>query len=133
MPATKVAFLNRSTFYNIVRREPEIGIRAIELLSERLSFYEKKISDLAVKKVPARLASLIVDLSDLEGVHTKGGPCFIPTHYTHEHLATMIGAARVAVTRAMKDLREAGAVGVDHRRLVIRDAEALKRIAEQAA
>lgn len=57
----------------------------------------------------------------------------ILTRYTHEELATMIGAKRVAVTRAMKELREVGAVGHVGRYIVVEDPEALQRIAEDAA
>jgi CRP-like cAMP-binding protein len=30
--ASKIAFLNRSTFYRLIQRDPEVGIRTIELL-----------------------------------------------------------------------------------------------------
>jgi DNA-binding transcriptional regulator YhcF (GntR family) len=45
-------------------------------------------------------------------------------------LGTMIGAKRVAVTRAFKCLREAGAVDVQ-RRIQVKDIDALERIAEE--
>src|SRR5215210_7505550 len=68
--ASKIAFLNRSTFYRLIQRDPEVGIRTIELLGERLSFYEQRIADLGLKKVPARLASLILQLGEKEGIVT---------------------------------------------------------------
>jgi CRP-like cAMP-binding protein len=45
----------------------------------------------------------------------------------------MVGAKRVAVSRAMKGLRGAGAVETGRRRIVIKDAEALGRIANEVA
>jgi CRP/FNR family transcriptional regulator, cyclic AMP receptor protein len=130
---SRIAFLTRSTFYRLIRREPELGIRAIELLGERLSFYEQRIADMGLKKVPARLASLILQLVEAEGVVTGKGRYRLSTHYTHEQLALMVGAKRVAVSRAMKDLREAGAVETGRRRIMIKDAEALGRIANEVA
>ena len=53
----------------------------------------------------------------------------LPTRYTHEQLSTMIGAKRVAVTRAFKHLREAGIVDTKQRRTYIRDMEALEHAA----
>jgi CRP/FNR family cyclic AMP-dependent transcriptional regulator len=131
--ASKIAFLNRSTFYRLIQRDPELGIRAIELLGERLSFYEQRIADMGLKKVPARLASLILQLAETDGIVTGKGRYRLSTHYTHEQLALMIGAKRVAVSRAMKGLREAGAVETGRRRIVVKDAQALGRIANQVA
>ncbi len=128
---SKIAFLNRSLFYKLIQRNPELGIRAIELLGERLSFYEQRIADMGLKKVPARLASLILQLVEKEGIVTGKGRYRLSTHYSHEQLALMIGAKRVAVSRAMKGLREAGAVETGRRRIVVKDAEALARIANE--
>jgi CRP/FNR family transcriptional regulator, cyclic AMP receptor protein len=129
---SKVAFLTRSTFYRLVRREPELGIRAVELLSERLSFYEQRIADIAIKKVPARLASVILQLVEQDGVVTNDRYRIL-TRYTHEELSTMIGARRVAVTRAMKELRDVGAIGHAGRQIVVEDTETLQRIAKDTA
>jgi CRP/FNR family cyclic AMP-dependent transcriptional regulator len=130
---SKIAFLNRATFYRLIQREPELGIRAIELLGERLSFYEQRIADMGLKKVPGRLASLILQLAETEGVVTGDGHDRLRTPYTHEELALMLGAKRVAVSRAMKGLREAGAVETGRRRIVVKDAEALGKIANEVA
>jgi CRP-like cAMP-binding protein len=46
-------------------------------------------------------------------------------------LALMVGAKRVAVSRAMKGLREAGAVETGRRHIVVKDAETLGRIADE--
>jgi DNA-binding transcriptional regulator YhcF (GntR family) len=43
----------------------------------------------------------------------------------------MVGAKRVAVSRAMKGLREAGAVETGRQRIMVKDAEALERIANE--
>ena len=130
---SRIAFLNRSSFYRLIQREPELGIRAIELLGERLNFYEQRIADLGLKKVPARLASLILQLAETEGVVTGDGRYRLRTSYTHEELALMVGAKRVAVSKAMKGLREAGAVETGRRRIVVKDAGTLGRIANEVA
>jgi CRP/FNR family transcriptional regulator, cyclic AMP receptor protein len=57
----------------------------------------------------------------------------VPSRYTHEQLGTMIGAKRVAVTRAMKKLRDDGLVEGGRKRILIKDREALERIAAGSA
>ena len=54
----------------------------------------------------------------------------IPTHYTHEQLASMIGCKRVAVTRAFRKLEEGGALVLMARHIIIKDLDALKGLAE---
>jgi CRP/FNR family cyclic AMP-dependent transcriptional regulator len=54
----------------------------------------------------------------------------IPTRYTHEQLASMIGCKRVAVTRAFSRLKEAGAVQLKDRHIIVKDVVTLKDLAE---
>jgi CRP/FNR family transcriptional regulator len=102
-------------------------------VDEHLSFYEQRIADMGLKKVPARLASLILQLADAEGIVIGKGRYRLSAPYTHEQFALMIGAKRVAVSRAMKGLRETGAVETGRQRIVVKDAEELGRIADEVA
>jgi CRP/FNR family cyclic AMP-dependent transcriptional regulator len=91
---------------------------------------DARMSDVIHKEVPARLASLILQLFDEEGV--VGGERYtIPTPYTHQQLGTMIGAKRVAMARAFRRLREAGAVEVERNCLHVRDLKTLEHIASE--
>jgi CRP/FNR family transcriptional regulator, cyclic AMP receptor protein len=122
--------LSREDLKELIRKNPEVGVRLVERLSERLRLREEQLADLATKDVPARLASLILRLLKDEGVRTAEG-YKIPSRYTHEQLSTMIGAKRVAVSRAFKKLRQTGAVEVRGRILYIGDLETLKRAAQE--
>ena len=100
----------------------------VRLLSERLRLCETRLEDVGLKEVPARLASLVLQLSESEGIMTGEGPT-IPARYTHYQLATMIGSTRESVTRAFTKLRRAGAVELRHRHIYVKDIEALKHAA----
>jgi CRP/FNR family transcriptional regulator len=76
------------------------------------------------------LASTILRLADGEGVLTEEGT-LMSGRYTNERLGSMIGAKRVAVSRAFKLLRKAGAVEVRRRRIYVKDREVLERIAHR--
>jgi CRP/FNR family transcriptional regulator, cyclic AMP receptor protein len=121
--------LEGEDFDDLVRRNPEVGVKTIRLLGERLSACEGRLSDLARKEVPARLASLILGLGKRQGtIPANGG--MIPTRYTHNQLASMVGSNREAITRALRRLRDAGAVEVRNRHIYVADADALERFAE---
>lgn len=122
--------LKRRDLEDLILRNPEVGLRLVRLLSERLHESETRVAELTHKEVPARLASQILRLLESEGVVTGEGHYRIPTRYTHEQLATMIGSKRVPVTRAFRKLEEAGAVELKARHVYVIDHEALKRAAE---
>ncbi len=117
-------------FEDLVFRNPKVGVKTIRLLSERLGVCEGRLSNLIRKEVPARLAGLILDLDEQQGVLTGDGSRRIPIRYTHQQLASMVGSNREAVTRAFGKLRKAGAVEFRNRHIYVRDADALERFAE---
>jgi CRP-like cAMP-binding protein len=117
-------------FEDLVHRNPEVGLKTIRLLSERLAVYEGRLSDLIRKKVPARLAGLVLSLSEHQGVVTADGSRMIPTRYTHQQLASMVGSNREALTRAFGRLRKSGALEVRDRHIYVTDADALECLAE---
>jgi CRP/FNR family transcriptional regulator, cyclic AMP receptor protein len=133
MEPTLVLSMGRADLEHFISKNPKVGLRVAQLLSERLRLYENRLEDLTLKGVPARLASLLLMLSEGEGVMTADKQIKIPTHYTHEHLGSMIGANRVAVTRAFGYLQDQGAVEVLRRRIYLADIGALKRTADGTA
>lgn len=126
---SRVALLSTSVIRQLIQENPEVGLRLAEALAGRLYEYRERMADVALKKVSARLASLLLRLLETEGVVTREG-VGIRTRYTHEQLATMIGAKRVAVSRAMASLRRVKAVEVKGRRVYVKDRAALQRAAE---
>jgi CRP/FNR family transcriptional regulator, cyclic AMP receptor protein len=123
--------MERADVERLIQENPEVGIRIISLLSERLHYYETRMEDVALKEVPARLASLILFLVESEGVG-RPGEIGIPTRYTHEHLGTMIGANREAVTRAFGRLQDEGVVQMKRRLIYVQDVGALERVARRS-
>ena len=126
---SRVGLLSLNTFWHLVRQNPEVNARLVKLLGDRLRLSRSRMTDIALKEVPARLASLILDLTQSEGVVTREGHYTILTHYTHEQLATMIGAKRVAVTRAFGKLQDARCVRLWRRQIYVVDLATLRRLA----
>jgi CRP/FNR family cyclic AMP-dependent transcriptional regulator len=125
-----LAFMRREDLKYFLQRKPEMGLRLMDLQAEQLRLMDARMSDVIHKEVPARLASLILQLLSEEGI-VVGRDYVIPSPYNQEQLGTMIGAKRVAVTRAFKRLRTAGAVEVEQRRIHVRDLKTLQGLAGQ--
>src|SRR5215212_8621031 len=116
----------------IIEQKPQVGIRLVHILSERLRSYEGRMEDITLKDVPARLANIILLLCEEEGVMARR-EIKIPHHYTHERLGTMIGANREAVTRAFSKLQDEGVIELRRRLIHVSDIEALRRIADPSS
>src|ERR671910_2444143 len=128
MEPSVIFAMERAEVERLIEKKPRVGIRMISLLSERLHYYETRMEDVTLKEVPARLASLILFLVQSEGLRVPG-EIRIPTRYSHEHLGTMIGANREAVTRAFGRLQDEGALQIRRRLIYVEDVEALQRAA----
>jgi CRP-like cAMP-binding protein len=55
-------------FEDLVLRNPEVGVKTIRLLRERIAVCEGRLSDMVRKEVPARVAGLLLELSEHQGV-----------------------------------------------------------------
>jgi CRP/FNR family transcriptional regulator, cyclic AMP receptor protein len=125
-----VCKMRRLDFEQLVMDKPQVGLKVMSVMSERLFLAEDRMEDIALKEVPTRLASFILQLIESEGVVTREG-YKVPTRYTHRQVATMIGSKRETVTKAFTLLQQAGAVELERRRIHVKDIETLKRIADQ--
>jgi CRP/FNR family transcriptional regulator len=128
MEPSQVSTMAREDLEQLVLERPEVGLRIIQVLSERLRRQETRLEDVSMKDVHARLAGIILLLVESEGVRSSMG-YRIPAHYTHMRLGTMIGANRVAVTRAFGLLQDEGVVELRRRLIYVTDIDVLRRSA----
>lgn len=128
MEPSVICVMKRQDLERLVMEKPQVGLKVMSVLSERLSRVEDRMEDIALKEVPARLAGFILQLIEGEGVVTREG-YKIPTPYTHRQLATVIGSKRETVTKAFTLLQQAGAVELKRRRIHVRNIDVLKRAA----
>jgi CRP/FNR family transcriptional regulator, cyclic AMP receptor protein len=126
MEPSQVSTMAREDLEHLVLEKPAVGLKIMPVLSERLRRQETRLEDVSMKGVHARLASIIVPVVESEGVRTATGYRIL-THYTHERLGTMIGANRVAVTRAFGLLQDEGAMELRRRPIHVTDIDALRR------
>jgi len=129
MEPSVICAMKRDDLERLVMDKPQVGLKVMSVLGERLSLAEDRMEDMALKEVPARLASFVLQLIEGEGVVTREG-YKIPTRYTHRQLATMIGSKRETVTKAFTLLQRAGAVELKRRRIHVKDIEVLKSAAQ---
>lgn len=128
MEPSVICAMKRQDLERLVMEKPQVGLKMMSVLSERLSVADNRMEDIALKEVPARLAGFILQLVEDEGVVTGEG-YKVPGHYTHRQLATVIGSKRETVTKAFGLLQQTGIVELKRRRIYVRDIEALRKAA----
>jgi CRP-like cAMP-binding protein len=108
-----------------LRQKPEVALRFLVAVGERLNQMEEQLAEVAFKRIPARLAGLLLRLmEEHEGDRVLRG-------YTHQHLADILGTYRETVSQTLNEFRQENIIQTYRKRIEIHDADALQAIAAQ--
>src|SRR2546425_2681360 len=127
---TLICELSRRDFVALLRRQPEVMLHVMKLLAMRLRVAEEEIADLVFRDVPGRLASLLLRLAEAYG-RKSSGKLLLALRLTHQDIASMIGATRETVTSTLSRFRDAGLIATEHRSIMIKNAEGLRRLTQR--
>jgi CRP/FNR family cyclic AMP-dependent transcriptional regulator len=105
--------LTRRQTGEVIRREPEVGLRMLELVGNRLVDSEDRLEYLAYHSVSSRIALALLRLRRDEDGVIEG--------ITHQELGDMVGAHRETVTKLLGNLQAGGYIEVRHRRIKVRN------------
>ncbi len=106
---------------NLTIQYPILGWGLLQTYGERLSQVENNLEDVAYKKLPERLATLLIDLADEDQDVIKG--------VSHQALADHLGTYRETVSAILRDFKRQGLVELGYRRIHLVDMESLQEIA----
>lgn len=130
-PASAVAntdsdmlYIPRHAFVEASRRHPEITLKMLATLSQRLRRFVELIDDLSLKDVATRLARHLLELSE------KIGSDEIELETTKVVLASKLGTIAETLSRTLRKMQNRGIINVEGRRIRIVDEDALDDIAE---
>jgi CRP/FNR family transcriptional regulator len=137
-PATAVAMtetltlsIEREPYLQMIRQYPDIALRIIYLLGERLQA-AMKMRALATERVDVRLANILLKLGDKAGQQTSEG-LRINLPLSRQDLADMTGTTIETAIRMMSRFRKEGLVHTEPGGyVVVLDHERLKRLSEGA-
>jgi CRP/FNR family transcriptional regulator, cyclic AMP receptor protein len=105
---------------NLTMQYPILGWGLLQTYGERLLQVENSLEDVAYKKLPERLAMLLLDLADEQGA-IKG--------VSHQSLADHLGTYRETVSAILRDFKRQDMVELGYRRINLIDQEMLQEIA----
>jgi CRP-like cAMP-binding protein len=108
----------KEEFEKLVLDNPNIGLQVIKNLSNRISWLTGRVGSMTVTNLEERLYGVLVNVAREHGTKSQKG-FIIQFPLTHEDLSFLVGAHRVSITRAMKDLRQSGRIIQEGRTLIL--------------
>jgi CRP-like cAMP-binding protein len=122
--ACTICIWSREAVEKVLREKPQVALRFLDAVGHRLSQAEERLTEITFKRVPARLAGLLLQLSqdndqtcDLKG-------------FTHQYLADMLGTYRETVTQTLNDFKSDNLIELSRKRIRLLDLAALADVAE---
>lgn len=117
--------IERRDFLPLMKEEPEIALKLIEILCAKLRRTTEQAETLMFLHLPGRLAKALLRLSEGDG-HA----CERKVAVTQRDLGNIIGMSRESTNRQLRIWEEQGLVRLERGGIVILNAQALERIAE---
>lgn len=126
---TSACLLPRQAVQAILHRTPDLSLRLVEALAQRLATAEQRIVDLGARDVGERLAAELLRLAPEGAPGPDGITLRLPV--TWGELAVALGTTPESLSRRLRALVEQGLLRQEGQRIVvIRDLERLRELVE---
>lgn len=127
---TRIVAVPRESVLQALASEPALGLALIEELGQHRLMVSRRLNEVAFKSVPARLASLLLDMADANDEQlVNEQPSRLP-HRTHQQLAEMINAYRETVTKVINQFRAAQLLDIDRSGITLLNLARLRELAQ---
>ncbi len=118
-------------FREFLLRHPEVALRIMRLLAERVHEAYRRLLEVSVFRVERRLARALVRLAGRLGRRTEEG-IELTLPLSREELAELCGTRLHTVSRLLNRWQRAGWIRLGRRRILVRDLQALAALAEES-
>lgn len=122
-----VCVMSRSDVQRFLLSDARIAARISEILGNRVSQLERRLSDTVFKSVPQRIATTLCLLADEERRRPLGRG--LQVSLTHEQVAALAGTSRETTTKVLNEFAEQGLLRLGRGKFTIVD---LPRLADEA-
>ncbi|MBC7801299.1 MAG: Crp/Fnr family transcriptional regulator [Gemmatimonadaceae bacterium] len=124
--------LDRTVFLPFLIARPDLMLRVMVLLCDRLRRASKAFEDVAFASLSARLASLLLTLAKAHGVPGPDG-VRIRLRLSQREMSAQVAATRERVNKQLRQWHDSGVLGMHDGQLVLRRPEDLRALLADAA
>ena len=114
--------MGREQVERLLATKPRVALRIFEALGRRLKDAEARLEEIGFKGIPARLASLLLQIAEEQGSDAIAG-------FTHQDLGEQIGTYRETTTQTLNSFKSQGLIDIARKRITILDREGLRHLA----
>ena len=122
MTDCELLFVPRASLLALLERQPELCIRLLIVLCERLRRTNEPVEDLAFLDLEARIAKVLVRLAEESG---NGAPQPIAVKISQRTLGELVGGSRESVNKHLQDRKRSGIIALGKGSIVVNDLKAL--------
>ncbi|GAA1506935.1 Crp/Fnr family transcriptional regulator [Sphaerisporangium rubeum] len=116
-----VHVIRAQVFVDFLDRHPAVWNAVARMVADRLEWANRRRIDFAQHSVPVRVAKVLLEIAERYGVERADGRRDLGVELTHAEIASMIGAGKDAVFKAMRGLKDAGLIDSVKRRRIVLD------------
>ncbi|GAB6086762.1 Crp/Fnr family transcriptional regulator [Alkaliphilus crotonatoxidans] len=127
MEPVEICLIRKKDFEVILKNNNEITLKILQVISSRLSKLENLVQSLGTKDVEARIAQMLLDLTNKFGKN-KDNRIELSIPLTREDMANYIGVTRETISRKLSIMQEEGILKlVGNKKIIIDDLSLLER------
>ncbi|MBW2369505.1 MAG: Crp/Fnr family transcriptional regulator [Deltaproteobacteria bacterium] len=121
----RLLFFPRTQFVKLIAENPALSLNMLAVLSMRLRQFAVQIENLALKEVPARLASHLIYLAE-----EQGGGDIVHLAISKGQLASLLGTIPETLSRILNRMSQQQLIKVNGRRIQLLDDDGLVDLSE---
>jgi CRP-like cAMP-binding protein len=119
-----IAFIPKEDFLEVLDKSPTLSRRLLKSLSHEFTVLTNGLSLFAQRSVRERLALQLIVLREKYKVNFEPGTA-VEINMSREDLASLVGTARENVVRVLSELKDAGIVETNGRKIIVLDVNQL--------
>ncbi len=118
---TVVGVIVNKELEKLLKKNSEMGLNLIKILSKRLYSAQLKLKQVALNDTYSRTAETILRLSESHGLNKTNGDIELKLELSRQELANMIGTARETVSRILSQFKKEEAILISGKKIIIKD------------
>lgn len=131
MQETELLVLERRDFLPFLEAHPEISVRLLTMLCERLRRTSEKMEDVLFLSLPARLAKTLLQMAATSGKEMAAGTR-IGLRLSQQELGNMVATTRESINKQLRQWQKKEIISIDKGFITIRNRPALELLVESA-